>query len=380
MNDSDLLMRAFTIRIIFVAMMNAWPAALLLALPAACSAPAPRQEETSSTRADEIARAIRENRPWKTPEEAEKDCIYLAEHAGKKHLDALLKVIEREDSAPALAAILAAARLIGPSEEPWIENALASQDATKRMRVLLLLRESRLAEARPLLARHAKTLLDPRRKDVAGVALGAMSACGAREATPDIMDYFFSTDGDGAALRALGKIWDCSAQAPALPREEERFRLRVQLTAHRLAMGPASTAESAEAMVRVMTLAELDDFLNKQAGEVFPARGFIAAAAARPDFDAVKGRRIHEALLASPDETLAARILWGSPHELDPKAVRSLLEDERSVRTDGLPRARMCDFAAARLTAQTDKTKVDIPAEPERREEILKKWRAAAGR
>lgn len=148
-----------------------------------------------------------------------------------------------------------------------------------------------------------------------------------------------------AVVRALGRIWEQDLDSHALPREEEIERLTVFAVAHRQAMGPNPTVEACEAMLSVMTAAELSDFLGKHAADKFPARRLCDEAVRRPGFDADKGLQIHEALLRSPDVGLAAGILETSPFPLGNQAVQGLLKDDRTVR-EGV---RLGDVAAKRL-------------------------------
>jgi hypothetical protein len=148
-----------------------------------------------------------------------------------------------------------------------------------------------------------------------------------------------------AVIRALGRIWEQDLDSHALPREEEIDRLTVFAVVHRQAMGPNPGVEACEAMLLVMTAAELADFLGKHASDKFPARRYCDEAVRRPGFDADKGLRIHEALLKSPDVNLVAGILETSPFPLEETLVQSLLKDDRTVK-EGV---RVGDVAARRL-------------------------------
>jgi hypothetical protein len=148
-----------------------------------------------------------------------------------------------------------------------------------------------------------------------------------------------------AVVRALGRIWEQDLDSLALPREEEIDRLTVFAVVHRQAMGPNPTVEACEAMLSVMTAAELADFLAKHAADKFPARRHCDEAVRRPDFDADKGLRIHEALLKSPDVNLVAGILESSPFPLGEPLVEALVKDDRTVK-EGV---RVGDVAARRL-------------------------------
>ena len=159
--------------------------------------------------------------------------------------------------------------------------------------------------------------------------MGAVSAGLRRlkEATGSLLHH----PEEPAVIRALGRIWAQSLDAPALPRAEEIDRLTVLAVAHRQAMGPGTTLEACETMLSVMTSSELADFLSKHAGDKFVARRLCEEAVRRPGFDAEKGLLIHEALLANPDADLVATILTGSPFPLREELVRGLLQDQRTT-------------------------------------------------
>jgi hypothetical protein len=140
---------------------------------------------------------------------------------------------------------------------------------------------------------------------------------------------------EAPVIRALGRIWAQTLDAPALPRAEEIDRLTVLAVAHRQAMSVGGTLESCEAMLSVMLEPELADFLKKHSGDRFLARHLCDEAVRRPGFDAEKGLRVHEALLASPDAGLVAGILGNSPFPLRPELVRGFLKDPRTT-TNGV--------------------------------------------
>jgi len=315
-------------------------AGLLLLLAGACAgAPDPvlvrlRQGEApESLRYDknpiwtaEIGEALAADRPWKS-------------------------------DADALAAIAYYAANAGPERLPQIEALLTADKPETCMRGLLVARLSPLDGTRDLLVAHAAKLLDPARPAVAHVALGAMAARRAREATEAILGYYEATD-DAAALRALGRIWEGAGDHP--------LRTAVHLLAHRLTLSKAAGPESADALLRVMSDAELVEFLSKWAGEEFGARHLVVAAAGAKDFPAPHGEKVHQAFLANPDGKLVAAILLTSRRRLDPAAVRALLGDER----EGVAEA-----AAARLDAIESGLRPQLPDDPAARARLLKKWR-----
>ena len=146
-------------------------------------------------------------------------------------------------------------------------------------------------------------------------------------------------------IRALGRIWAQTLDAPALPRAEEIDRLTVLAVAHRQTMSPGGTLEACEAMLSVMIESELADFLAKHAADRFLARHLCDDAVRRPGFDAEKGLRVHEALLSSPDAGLVAGILTNSPFPLRAELVEAFLKDARTT-TNGV---KLSDVAAKRL-------------------------------
>jgi len=146
-------------------------------------------------------------------------------------------------------------------------------------------------------------------------------------------------------IRALGRIWAQTLDAPALPRAEEIDRLTVLAVAHRQTMDVGGTIEACEAMLSVMIESELRDFLKKHSADRFPARRLCDDAVRRPGFDAEKGLRVHEALLASPDAGLVAAILTSSPFPLREELVRGFLKDPRTT-TNGV---KLSEVAEKRL-------------------------------
>jgi len=274
----------------------------------------------------EIAEALRENRPWKSDRDAFAAIVYFAANLGHDHL-------------------------------PVVEGLLRSEVPESRMRGLLIARLCTAIEILDLLNRYAAELLDSAKPEIARVALGAMGHRRAQGATEAILDYFEASD-DPAALRALGRIWEGAGESP--------LRTAVHLVAHKLTMSPAATHESAEALLRVMSDPELEEFLSKWAGDKFPARTLAVASAGAKDFPSARGRKVHEAFLANPDGDLVAALLLTSPHRLDRAAVVPLLGDEREA---------VSTAAAGRLESIETGLRPDLPADPAARERLLKKWR-----
>ena len=162
------------------------------------------------------------------------------------------------------------------------------------------------------------------------------------------MPFLLERTGDKAVLRALGRIWARGSGDPPLERKDEIGRLSALTIVHRIAMGATTSLEACEAMLKAMTGEELDDFLAKHSKDRFYARRFCDEAVRKKGFDAKKGARVHEALLASPDADLVGGILTSTPFDLTPEAVRALLKDERKT-SDG---RALGELASKRLGEQ----------------------------
>lgn len=208
-----------------------------------------------------------------------------------------------------------------------------------------------------LLVEKLPRLLESGDAELARTAVVTAGLRRLRPATEAILAWYGKTD-DPAALRALGRIWERELSGPALGRSDEISRLAVLTLVHRLSMSGAATVESCEAMFRVMSRAELEDFLGKHAADRFYSRGLCEQAVRRKGFDPEKGARIHEALLANPDTTLVAEILSTSPHKIREAFVRGFLKDRRSVKDDLL----LCDVAATRLSGKKPSTRAEKDA------------------
>ncbi len=293
------------------------------------------------------------------------DFAILCEKGDRRHVDALFFLVEREKPERAFAVISSLALLLAAEDLPRLDTLLAAADPS---RTLLLLRQARLGAAHPMIAKRSPELLKGK---AAKVALGTMGALRVRDATQAILDYLDRDDADfRAAMRALGRIWEQKLEAAALQQKDEHRRLTVLALAHGLGMR-ADDKDAIEAMLRVMTSKELDEFLAKHAKDKFSARAVVAEVCGEQAFDAKKGALVHRALLSSPDGDLVALILWSSPHTLAP--VR-LLDDTRGAKVRGVPEVRLCDYAAARLEAEAAKSNPEIDASKDAREKLLKKW------
>ena len=237
-------------------------------------------------------------------------------------------------------AIDASEKLVAAYDDSELPRLTKALDAAPG-RTLQLISELSTEGSAKLLVDRLPYLMESKDQDTARMAAVAAGLRRLRAATAALLHH----PEDPAAVRALGRIWSQTLDAPALPRAEEIDRLTVFAVAHRQAMGPVATSEACEAMLSVMTAAELTNFLAKHAGDKFASRKMVEEAAHHPAFDAEKGLRIHEALLASPDADLVATILSTSPFPLREDLVRGLLEDNR--RTDA--GIRIGDLARKRL-------------------------------
>ena len=332
------------------------PAPALLLIAAACGS-TPDPQETTAEAPDAVVLKLRDGEAPATLKN-DKNPAWLVE-IGK----ALTEDRPWKSDGDAFGAVLHFATHAGPAELPVIEALLSDPKPAQKMRGLLILRLSSTPETRELLERRAADVLDPSSRDVAGVALGAMGYRKARGATEAILGYLDAAD-EPAALAALGRIWEGAGDDP--------MRTAVLLVAHSQAMNPGGTRESAGALLRVMTDAEVEDFIAKWVPERFDSRAHVVAVAGDKQFNRARGRRLHEAFLKSPDPDLVVTILWTSPHRLDPAAVMPLLASEAATESG----AKVCDYAAARLESGETGLAPDMPADEGQRERRLKKWRA----
>jgi hypothetical protein len=245
--------------------------------------------------------------------------------------------LEKGTADEALRAAETLAEIFEDDDLPRLEKAL---DAAP-VRTLQLIGELATGGSAKLLVDRLSYLLESKDRETARMAAVSAGLRRLKEATPALLHH----PEDAAVIRALGRIWSQSLDAPALPRAEEIDRLTVLAVAHRQSMGAAPTLESCEAMLSVMTETELADFLSKHAAHRFLARSLCDEAVRRPGFDAEKGLRIHEALLSSPDVALVAGILGSSPFPLREELVKGFLKDERATPSG----KKLADVAAKRL-------------------------------
>lgn len=220
---------------------------------------------------------------------------------------------------------------------PRLEKALE----TAPVRALTLIGELATDGSGKLLIDRLSYLLESKDRETARMAAVAAGLRRLKGATASLLHH----PEEPAVVRALGRIWAQSLDAPPLPRPEEIDRLTVLAVAHRQAMGATGTLEACEAMLSVMTASELADFLAKHSADRFLARHLCDDAVRRAGFDAEKGLRVHEALLSSPDVGLVAGILSGSPYPLREELVRGFLKDARAT-ANGV---KLSDAAAKRL-------------------------------
>jgi len=272
--------------------------------------------------------------------------------APREDLEPLFVTLERGS---ALGAMEASAKLAQAYDDSWLPRLGRSLDAAPVRALQLIGDLTTDGSAKLLLERLPKLLAaDPAASRMAVVASGLRRL---RAATPTLLDRFEKLD-EKAALRALGRIWDRALNDPPPPRAQEIDRLSVLALVHRRATGADVTVEACEAMLKVMSRDELEGFLGKHAGDKFFARRFCDEAVRRKGFDPVKGARIHEALLSSPDLELVAEILHTSPHAIRPELVRPFLHDRRAVKGDYL----LCDAAATRLSGRSPNTRAERDA------------------
>lgn len=260
-----------------------------------------------------------------------------ASPTSREDLEPLFRALETGSTADALAADESLSSSYEDSHLPRLEKAL---DAAPVRTLQLISELSTQGSARMFLDR-LPYLLESKDPEVARMAAVATGLRRMKEATTPLLQHLE----EPTVMRALGRIWTQSLEAPPLPRSEEIHRLTVLAVAHRQTMGPNPNPAACEAMLSVMTDAELSDFLSKHSAEKFPARHLCDEAVRRTGFDADKGLRVHESLLSSPDVGLVASILETSPFPLTESRVRSFLRDDRPVS----PGVSLGDVAARRL-------------------------------
>ncbi len=257
--------------------------------------------------------------------------------APREDVEPLFHALEKGTPAEAMEASGKLAAAYDDSLRPRLEKALT----VAPVRALQLIGDLYTEGSADVLLEHLPYLLEGGQREVARMAAVAAGLRRLKAATHALLEQ---TE-EPAAVRALGRIWTQPLDAPALPRREEIDRLTVLAVAHRQAMGGGATVEACEAMLSIMTRAELEDFLGKHAGAKFLARHLCDEAVRHRGFDPAKGVLIHEALLSSPDVELVAGILATSPYPLREELVAGFLKDERVVK-DGV---RLRDVAAKRL-------------------------------
>jgi hypothetical protein len=255
----------------------------------------------------------------------------------REDLEPLFRALETGSIAEAMTAGEKLATLCEDGDLPRLEKAL---DAAP-VRALQLIGDLSTEGSATLLLNHLSYLLESKDPETARMAAVTAGLRRLKGATASLLHH----PEEPAVVRALGRIWAQTLEAPALPRSEEIDRLTVFAVTHRQAMGPGSTLESCEAMLSVMTESELSDFLSKHSADKFFSRHLCDEALRRPGFDAEKGLRIHEALLSNPDVVLVGAILETSPFPLREELVRGFLKDERAARK-GVP---LSELAARRL-------------------------------
>lgn len=252
-------------------------------------------------------------------------------------LEPLFRMLETGSPREAIGASEKLVAAYDDSHLPRLEKAL---DA-KPVRALQLLSELSSDGSAKLLLSRLSYLLESKDAETARMAAVAAGLRRLKGATEALLHH----PEEPAVIRALGRIWEQDLDEGALPREEEIERLTALAVVHRLTMAANPTLDACEAMLAMMTREELTAFFHKHASDKFYARLLCEEAVRRPDFDADKGRFVHESLLRSPDIALVSVILESSPFPLSKDLVKGFLSDDRPVR-DGV---RLKDLAQARL-------------------------------
>ncbi len=318
--------------------------------------------------APEIARAIREKREWKSEADRDRAMQYFVGAAKSGCVDELFLVMEREKkAATAWGAIVMLSGQLTADHLARVEGYLTGTDDQLVGRAVLLMGEARFGGA--LLEKHAAKLLA--KKGMGKPTLHAMGQCRARGATTAVLDYY-ETSSDESSLKCLGRMWEQRIDAKPLSKDDDLQRQAVYILLHHYAMGALGTKENVDAMLRVMTGAELDDFLAKHAKAAFVSRQLVASAAGAKGFEKAKGERIHDALLESPDAQLVASILWTSPYKLDAKPH---LTNEKVVKGEKWPEGtKVCEIAAVRLARQNGE-EADLAATAEGRAKLVERFK-----
>lgn len=301
--------------------------------------------------------------------------LHLCANAARAHADALLELLD-DPVKIAYEAVFALSTMVDEKLLPLLESKLdGARDV--QIRAFTVLAESRFAGAAGAIEKRVG-LLDPADRERSKAVLRAVAGCRARGAHDAVLAYYEKSDPpDDQAIRALGRIWEMKLDAKPLERKDEIRRLTVQLMIRRLALNAASTELQAEALLRILTKEELEKFLKDFAGEKFVSRREVAAAAMAKGFDRAKGAFVVAAFLANPDPSLVSRIVVLSPHPLPKEALAKLLFREEDAKIEEAPEvSRVCDLAAWRLAKQIDRKDVEIPAEADQRDAIVREWKA----
>lgn len=256
----------------------------------------------------------------------------------REDVEPYFRTLEKGTVAEAMAASEKLEAIFQDEDLPRLEKALEAAP----VRALTLIGELSTEGSGRLLVDRLSYLLESKDRETARMAAVAAGLRRLKGATQSLLHH----PDEPAVVRALGRIWAQSLDAPALPRAEEIDRLTVLAVAHRQAMTSTGTLEACEAMLSVMSGDELGDFLAKHSADRFVARHLCDDAVRRAGFDAEKGLRVHEALLSNPDVGLVAGILTGSPFPLREELVRGFLKDARAT-ANGV---KLSDAAAKRLS------------------------------
>lgn len=316
---------------------------------------------------DAIADQIRKRGPF-----TDAVALHLCAHGGRAHADALVALLGHASVRVAYGAVFALAALLDEKLLPLLETALdAKRDL--QLRALTVLAEARFPPAAPLLEKRV-ALLDAADRDRSKAMLRAIASSQARGTHDAVLAYYEKTEED-LAVRALGRLWEMRLDDPPRARADEIRRLSSLLFIRRLAMGGATNETYADAMLRLLARDEFEKFLRDFSGESFFARRVVAAAAMQRSFDRAKGTLLVEAFLGNPDAGLVGQILLRSPWDLPKERLAPLLDRKDEAKIDDAP-ARMCDLAVRRLSRQIDRREIELPAELEKRDALVREWKA----
>src|SRR6185295_13139158 len=182
----------------------------------------------------------------------------------REDVEPLFHALETGSVAEAMAAGEKLASIYEDADLPRLEKAL---DAAP-VRTLTLIGELTTDGSAKLLLDRISYLLESKDRETARMAAVTAGLRRLKGATAALLHH----PEEAPVIRALGRIWAQTLEAPALPRAEEIDRLTVLAVAHRQTMSVGGTLEACEAMLAVMIEPELADFLAKHSRDSFAAR------------------------------------------------------------------------------------------------------------